>query len=795
MAKSNGGEAAANEKKTKKPKKEHRALRIIGRVILWMVCLGIIAVCAISVAAAMYLAKVTAGDETLLDLNSIKLNYATRLMAYDRDTEEWYEYQRLYASDNRVWVNFEDMPDELIDVLVWSEDRRFWTHNGVDLRRTIMAFLNEYILKGYFYENTQGGSTITQQLIKNITDDTDVEGASGALRKVREIYRAYMLERRFTKEQILEAYLNTVNLGGQVYGIEAAADYYFGTTTSELTTAQAAAIICITKYPGRNDPYLNQDANGVNQNNKFERETILWTMHENGALSDSEYKEAVAESDAFSFDEPKTTTNLSNEVWSYFTDTAVESVIADLQKYNGLSEQEAENLLFNGGLTVYLTVDPKVQSVVEDVAFNGNDYYGNAGNADYYYGSQVSGYEDDTYDIWPVEYQRDDDGNLIYDDDGFKVPLEAGDQRQAAMAVVDYDGNIVGIAGGIREKTTSRSLNRAFGPYSLRSTGSSIKPIAAYAPAIEMNTIHYSTLFPDRAFMQLGGRDWPRNYSNSYGEYGTSVTVYKAVCVSLNTTAVFTLNTVGYDYAYDFMESSLGITTLVDDDDGVTNAAGERLSDRGIGLTLGDLTYGISPTEMAGAYMVFGSGGYYVEPHCYTRVVDSSGEVILDKEALILKTQALSEETAFIMNKMLQGVFREGTLMNARPRGTNLTYAGKSGTSSDNKDFWCIGMNPYYVMAIWEGYDEPDYMSNVRPHPTQLAFREVMTQISEQYEEEAKPFPDCDNVYAATFCIASGDLASAACPETRTGWYKRGGPAPGNECIHELAPQPAQPAA
>ena len=261
--------------------------------------------------------------------------------------------------------------------------------------------------------------------------------------------------------------------------------------------------------------------------------------------------------------------------------------------------------------------------------------------------------------------------------------------------------------------------------------------------------------------------------------------MYEAVAVSLNTTAVFAMASVGYDYAFDFMESALGITSLVDIDEAVSTADGQ-VFDRGIGLTLGDLTYGISPTEMAGAYMVFGNSGRFVEPHCYTRVVDSSGDVILDKEKLILNTQAISEETAYIMNKMLQGVFREGTLTSARVLTDDLMYAGKSGTSSDNKDFWCIGMNPYYVMAVWEGYDDPDYMSNVRPHPTQLAFREVMSQIS--VDLEYKEFPDCDNVYARTFCIDSGDLASEVCPNTRVGYYKRGGPAPTTVCQHELAP-------
>lgn len=770
-----------------KGKKEQKILRFVLTFVVTIMCICVIAVCTVSIVAAMYLVKVTVDDENLLDLNSLEMNYASSLMAFDDATGEWYEYQRLYASDNRVWVNYEDLPKELIDVLVASEDQRFWLHKGVDIKRTVMAFLNEYVLKRAFYDRTQGASTITQQMIKNITSEDEVSGSAGALRKLREIYRAFMLEREYSKEQILEAYLNTVNFGGMVYGIESAADYYFGTTASELTTAQSAAIICITKYPGLYDPYIDAEEN------KYQREdVILWMMHENGFLNDREYSDALAESATFDFSTVKSNTSLTNDVWTYFTDTAVESVIDDLVDYKNMTHDEAEKLLFNGGLKVYLTIDPKVQTVVDDVAFNAQDYNNTEAHSRYtntntyrWFGTQVKGFEDtDNYDIWPVEYQTDENGDWVYDDDGFKVPIESGKQVQSGMVVMNYDGEIVGIAGGVREKATSRSLNRAYGKTARRNTGSSIKPIAAYAPAIEMNAVHMSTAFPDTPFMQLDGNEWPRNYSRQYGAYGANITVYEGVCVSLNTTAVWTLSRVGYDYAFDFMKNSLNMYSLVDSGDGVYDANGEELFDRGIGLTLGDFTYGITPVEMAGAFMIFGDSGYFVEPHCYTKVVDSEGNVILDKEKLVLRDQAISEETAWIMNRIMKGVFAEGTLTAARQDSGTMEYIGKSGTSSNNTDFWTCAMNPYYVMTLWEGYDDHRTVPDYRPHANQLAFKEIMKQITVDLED-AK-FTPSDNVYTASFCMDSGDLASAGCTTVRTGYYKRGGPAPSGYCAHEL---------
>ncbi|MEG2233034.1 MAG: transglycosylase domain-containing protein [Oscillospiraceae bacterium] len=770
-----GGKPSKKDEKTNKSKveseykKPHTGWRRFGKVVLFLFCIGIISVCVVSVAAAMYLAKVTVNDDEILDLNSIKLSYATRLMAQDTETEEWYEYERIFGDENRVWVDYKEFPQELIDVTVSSEDQRFWQHNGVDIKRTMFAFINEYVFK--MSENTQGGSTITQQLIKNITEDKSAGGIDGALRKLREIYRAFMLERKYSKEQILEAYLNTFRLGGQIGGIESAANHYFNKTTKDLTTAESAAIVCITKFPTAYDPFLNPEEN------KREREdVVLWTMHERGEISDEDYNKALAESATFEFTEPGGNTSESH-IYSYFTDTVVREVMRDLQEINGLTEAEAYDLFYNkGGLTVYMTMDPLVQDTVEDVTMNPK-YWEN----------------DSDERFWPkmeYEYQKDENDEFVLDADGKKIEVLAKNQVQSAMVVLDVNtGELKGVSGGIRTKEGSLCLNRAVD--SVRQTGSSMKPIAAYAPALELDKITFSTLFADAPVDVVDGQPWPRNYSR---QYGSAVTVYEGLAKSLNTTAASAIKLIGPDYAFDFLSTSLGITSLVDVPGGVT--------DRTMSLALGGLSYGVSPYEMAGAYQVFANDGTYRTPHCYRKVADSRGNVVLDKEKNIQTIKALSDDTAMIMNRLLQGVVKEGygtgTAMrycNTRALGTlknnKFDLAGKTGTSSEDNDFWAIGMNPYYVMAVWEGYDQKDNLPNLRPHPTQIAFNLVMSRISEN--KEPKNFPVVDDVVVAQYCPSTGYLASGACPATKTGYYKKDNVP--KYCSHEFVPTPEEQAA
>ena len=708
------GEEKSGGKKAKKSAGKRTGWQKFWRFCIVCCCIGIMAACALGVAAVMYLVDATADDNKILNIDQIKLSFATRLMAYDDETGEWYEYERLYSGENRIWVEYGDMPQHLIDAIVSSEDKRFYDHHGVDWRRTFFSFFNEYIYKT---RDTQGGSTLTQQLIKNVTDEKAVSGFDGALRKLREIYRALEMEKNYSKEQILEAYLNTFRLSGQVAGIESAANYYFGKTTQELSVAECAAIVVITKAPSAYNPYNNPE------DNKVQRDYVLSQMKLNGYLTEQEYNAAKAESDAMVFDEANKTTSSSSSVYSYFTDAVIDQVLDDFVNIKGMTLSEANDMLFQGGLTIYLTMDPDIQAKVEEVSM-------------------------DT-DIWP---------DLKYEEDGV-TPKE--NQIQAAMVVMDYKGQVLGVAGGIREKSGSRSLNRA--TEAKRQTGSAMKPIAAYAPGIELNKIHFSSLMSDSACDVINGKPWPQNFSDNYG---TPLTVYKALALSLNTVAVHTLNLVGEDFAFDFLTTSLGFTNLVDSR--WSEAQGKYLTDRTRSLALGALTDGVTVLEMTAAYAIFGNGGVYTTPHFYTHIEDSSGDVYLDKTKYLTTSEAISAETAEIMNRMMRGVLTEGT--GTRARHGKLPLAGKSGTTSDNNDFWFIGLNPYYVMGVWMGYDLNGSMPYSIHYDTQDAFKAVMSAISKDLEY--KNFPSTGRLTVAEFCMSSGDLATPACPNTRTGYYK-----------------------
>lgn len=671
----------------------------IGRVIAALIMVGIITGCIIAAVLTVYILRYINADEQI-SLDNLDMQYTTIIYAQSKETGEYEELQRLQTAVNRIWVDYDDIPQYMKDATIAIEDKRFWEHNGVDWKRTFGAFVNMFIP---IYSGTQGGSTIHQQLIKNITGDNEVR----IERKVQEIFRALNLNKRYSKEQVLEAYLNTIFFSNQSYGVQAAANTYFGKDVSELSLAECASIIGITNAPTAYNPFLYPE------NNKKRQEQILFEMHDQGMITDEEYEDAVNEKLVFQ-------TEIVQEriapVYSYFVDHVIEEIIDDLVEEKGYTYERAQQMVNSEGLRIYATVDTQMQDYV-------TEYY-----------SDVSNFP-------PV-------GNAEY--------------PQSACVITDTNGKILALAGGIGEKKGLREFSRA--TQALRQCGSSIKPIAAYLQAIENDVATWSTMYEDGP-IQLNGESWPVNH---YGKYLGPITIDEAIQRSTNTIPVKLVELLTPRRVFDFLHDKLGMESLVDRK--VVN--GQVLTDVDIfPMALGGLTMGVSPLEMAGAYQIYANGGYYTEPYAYTTVTDADGNVILEKDTT--PRRVISAETATIVNKLMQRVVYGpyGTGSGARFQQTpGITVAGKTGTTDEDKDQWFMGITPYYVTAIWLGFDEPERIIYGN-YPPPLIYRQIMEPLHQGLEP--KDFPIWGEVVQETYCTESGDLAGDDCTSTAVGWYKK----------------------
>ncbi len=687
-----------------------------------LACFGIMAGSALAIALTLYLVDATKNDD--INLTNLELSFTSTIYYQDRTTGEYLEYQKLGGSENRTWVDLSDIPQHVQDAYIAVEDEGFYEHIGFDFVGTVASAINEYTPIQLF-DSQRGASTLTQQLIKNITFDSSSSGLDGALRKIREIYRAVVLESEYSKDEILEAYLNTHRLSGTLAGVQAGANAYFGKDISEVTIAEAALLAGVTKNPSVYSPLLYEGMALDDPENESvaRRNDILFFMHEQGKISTADYEAALVEPVTLAED-----TNLIEEN-SYFTDMVFDDVVEDLMAEHDMTEGEAEYYVYNSGLKIYATVDPTVQTAMEQEMLNNKE-------------NQVFPVKESTYTT------EDENGNEI----------EITQTPQAAMISLDYEGRIVAVVGGLGEKEGDRILNRAVD--SVRQTGSTMKPIGAYALALDYGYINYSTPIFDSAVFQIQDdetgalKDWPVNYSQQYED--REIPVQEAVARSLNTIAVRALTYVTPAVSYEFLETTLGITSL------------NPISDVDYSpLALGGMTYGISPLEMAAAYAMFGNGGVYYEPYSYTTVEDSNGEIILESESTSVR--AVSEQTAYIMNRMLRTVLLSG----GTGSGLSTNYmdsVGKTGTTSDNKDHWFMGLTPYYVTATWWGYDEPQsLLVNYTTHPPTTAWRNVMNAAQENLEH--KSFPTASGVVVYNYCADSGGTANPTCPTQRTGYY------------------------
>ena len=723
---------APREKKPKSP--AAIAVRRVFRFFLGLMMLGIIAGCILACYLTMYIFDMLDNGEKIeMDLDVLKLNYTTIIYAEDSATGETYELQRLSSQDgSRIWVDYEDMPQVLFDALIAVEDKRFESHNGVDWQRTFASFVNLVGQKFGFslYEGTPGGSTITQQLVRNLTDDKDVT----IQRKLREIVRALTLEKHYSKDQILETYLNLVTFGNNTYGIQAAANLYFDKDVSELTAAECASIVGITQNPTKYNPYYNTDGNNGYQNNQDRKEDILYLMHEQGKLTDAEYEEALAQEIVFNTD--NNDARISTDQ-SYFVDYLIEQVLSDMEEQLGITYAEAEKRLYSGGYRIYCTVDQTVQDKLEEIYVNWEEYFPKVSNVDEY--------------------------------------------PESAFIITDTGGAIKGLVGGKGEKEGARVWNRATD--TKRQPGSTIKPISSYALSFENELVHWSSLLLDGPYKyEIPGQPaWePVDY---YGEPKGYMILEDAIQRSTNLIPVRLVEMLTPKAVWTFLHDTLHIESLTESDQAMAP------------MSLGALTYGVTPMEMAGAYQMFANGGTYTEPYTYTKVLDSKGEVVLQRD--ITPTRVISFETATIINRLLQrvvtGPYGTGSAASLAQTNPGIPVAGKTGTTDDDVDQWFIGVTPYYVGVCWMGFDDQilmqenedgtktpvyDQWGNTIPHsigyrylpyPPPLLWKTVMASVHEGLEP--KQFQYSSNVVSVTYCRMTGYAASEDCEDTAVGWY------------------------
>lgn len=607
----------------------------IGRVILALIMVGIITGCIVASVLTVYILRYI-NSEDPISLDTLSMKYTTTLYAKDSTTGEYKELQSLQTTQNRVLVSYDKIPEHMIDALVAIEDQRFWSHQGVDWKRTAGAFVNMFVP---IYKSDQGGSTITQQLIKNITGDDDFR----VERKVQEIFRALTLEKNYTKKQILEAYLNTVYYSNNSYGVQAAANTYFGKDVSELSLAESASIIGITQYPGKWDPFVHPDKN------KERQEHILLEMLKQDKITQEEHDAAVAEKLNFKKD---TAYERVNPIYSYFVDHVIEEVLNDLVNEKGYTKETAQEMITSGGLRIFTTVDENIQNTV-------TEYYSDVAN--------------------------------------FPKTVYNKEYPQSACAVVDLNGAIKGLAGEIGPKTGMRQFSRA--TQAKRQPGSTIKPLAAYLQAFENDVVTWSTMILDGPIMINDAgkvRPWPVNFN---GYLNVPITIDQAIQQSRNTIAAKLIQIVTPERAFNFLRDKLGFDTIVGrEGGGVTDITPSAMA-------LGGTTYGVPPLTMAAAYQIYGNGGYYTKPYAYTEVRDTEDNIILQKD--ITPRRVISAETATIINKLLQRVVTGPMGTGRSAGFGPMPVAGKTGTSSEDYDQWFIGVTPYYSMAVWMGFDEP----------------------------------------------------------------------------------------
>lgn len=690
------------------------------KLLIFLLSVACICILAVGVGAAYILTEYElSADLSLLDTGLT--DATTRFYYYNEGLERTYDEasltefdETLHGTRKYLYRSFEQFPEDLVDAFVAIEDKRFYEHKGVDLYRTLGATAN-YLLK---FDDRFGASTITQQLIKNATGHNEIR----VERKIQEILWAIDVEKKLSKQEILEKYLNVIHLSQGCYGVGVAAKLYFSKEVEDLSLAECVCLAAITNSPGYYDPIRNPE------NNRERAEIILGAMLEQGYITEEEYASALSEPAILSVDEEMR----QEEINSWYVDMVVEDVIEDLMEEYGYSRAVASDMVYNGGLRIVTAMNPYIQNVMEK-------YYQNESNF------------------------------------GF----QNGKRAQSGMILIEpTTGDILGVVGAVGEKSGNRV--QSYATTAKRPSGSTIKPLSVYAPALEDGVITYATVYDDvpLKFLNNGTKKlsaWPQNANLVYNGL---VNANYALKNSLNTVAIEVLEDVGLERSFSFLKDTLGIESLIESKK--VEGVGTLTDKLPAALALGQMNYGVTLREMVSAYTIFPSGGEYVESRSYLKVTDSSGRELLSKD--ISSHPAISSANACIMTKMLENVIKSGT---ARPVTLDniVEVAGKTGTTQDSKDRWFIAYTPYCLGGVWYGYEYPEPIGNDQKNAYLEIWNDVMTKLHREYlipTVGERHFVMDKDVVRVTYCKDSGCLMSPACyldprgARTETGYFVRG---------------------
>ena len=780
-----GKRGAAKKKKALRSKSKkwskRFALTFFKAILLLILAVGIIGVC-----GGLGVVKGILASAPDTDIYVSPSGFST--FVYDAEGNQ---IAKLDAEgSNRVPVSMDKIPENLAHAFVAIEDARFYEHNGIDIKGIIRAgFIG--LTSGHFSE---GASTITQQLIKNNvltswTSESEKGFAVKVKRKIQEQYLAIMLEKQMDKDKILENYMNTINLGQNTLGVQAASKRYFGKNVWELNLSECAVIAAITQNPSRYNPITHPEKNAER------REKVLGDMLEQGYISQSEFDEALGD-DVYSRIQIVNEETGETAINSYFVDALTEMVMEDLEAA-GYSETQAFSLLYSGGLKIYSTQDPTIQAICDEVCSNEENYPdGTTWYLNYQLTIQHANGETNNYSKemledylkqngsdkkYPLLFSSQDDAyaaaenykaSLLQDgDEVLAEKISMTPQPQISMTIEDQStGNVVALVGGRGAKEANRTLNRATS--TTRQPGSTFKIVSTYAPALDSAGLTLADVFVDAPFNYANGKPVSNWYSSGYRGI---CSLRDGIRDSLNIIAVKTLTSIKPQLGYDYLQN-FGFTTLVESEE----RNGQIFSDIQQSLALGGITHGVTNMELNASYATIANGGTYIKPKLYTKIVDHDGNILIDNTAGESR-QVIKESTAFLLTDAMVDVVTSGTGTSVNFGG--MSIAGKTGTTSDYNDVWFAGYTPYYTCTTWTGYDNNAKLSgkNGERNLAKTLWRATMSKIHENLENKAFNVPA--DIVTATVCSQSGKLPiPGMCDETLKTEYFAKGTVPTETC-------------